>query len=121
MKDILHSGSFLDYDGNTITVTFYTQTHLWVSNTSIWCPYTGGDYEVEVWSDSGSAEIAPSQYSWITLSEPKTYTNKYGYVVSRYTITIEGRNFVGVPNQRGSLSVRVIGDDLKKTISITRQ
>lgn len=132
MKKILHSGQFLDYDGNIIKVTFYQEKHLWVSRTSIVAPYTGGEYEVEVWSDVGDAVIYDSQYEWI--SDPifqGSYKNSEGHTVYKYKIQIAGRDFVGV-STTGSLNVGVEeiwtedhngwdGEQLTKTITITRK
>lgn len=122
MKKILHSGQFIDYDGNTIRVSFYTENHLWVSTTSIWSPYTGGEFTVDVWSDAGRAYISSSSTDWITYSVSKYYITKEGYEATQYKVKIAERPFVGVPNQRGTLNVVVSGDTtLTKTISITRQ
>ena len=131
MKKILHSGQFTDYDGNTIKVSFYKEYHLWVSTTSITAPYTGGEYDIEIWSDVGDAWISDSGYDWI--SDPifkGSYRNADGHTVYKYTIQIAGRPFVGV-STTGSLNVGVeISDtskiegyegDLKKTITITRR
>ena len=132
MKKILHSGQFLDYDGNTIKITFYQEKHLWVSTTSITAPYTGGEYEVEVWSDVGDAWIADSAYDWI--SDPISggrYRNSEGHYVAKYKIVITGRDYVG-GSTTGSLNVYVDINDfgqlegydreqLKKTITITRE
>lgn len=132
MKKILHSGQFLDYDGNTIKITFYQEKHLWVSTTSITAPYTGGEYEVEVWSDVGDAVLYDSAYDWI--SDPisqGSYMNADGHRVYKYKIQISGRPFVGV-STTGSLNVGVEINDygqlegydreqLKKTITITRR
>lgn len=132
MKKILHSGQFLDYDGNTIRVTFYKEKHLWVSTTSIVAPYTGGEYMVEVWSDIGDAVIYDSRYDWI--SDPifqGSYKNSEGHTVYKYKIQIAGRDFVGV-STTGSLNVGVEeiwtedhngwdGERLNKTITITRR
>lgn len=131
MKKILHSGEFLDYDGNTIRVTFYKEKHLWVSRSSITAPYTGGEYEIEVWSDIGDAVIYDSQYDWI--SDPifgGSYKNSEGHTVYKYKIQISGRPFVGVATT-GTLNVGVEeiwtedhngwdGERLNKTITITR-
>ena len=132
MKKILHSGQFLDYDGNTIKITFYQEKHLWVSRSSITAPYTGGEYEVEVWSDVGDAVIYDSAYDWI--SDPisgGSYKNSDGHTVYKYKIQITGRDFVGV-STTGSLNVGVEISDfsqlegydreqLTKTITITRR
>lgn len=132
MKKILHSGEFLDHDGNIIRVSFYKEKHLWVSTTSIVAPYTGGEYEVEVWSDAGAALIYDSTYDWI--SDPifqGSYKNSDGHTVYKYKIQISGRDFVGVATT-GSLNVgvEIYGLDdwnewdehtLNKTITITRR
>ena len=132
MKKILHSGQFLDHDGNIIKITFYQEKHLWVSTTSIVAPYTGGEYMVEVWSDIGDAVIYDSQYDWI--SDPifqGSYKNSEGHTVYKYKIQIAGRDFVGV-STTGSLNVGVEeiwtedhngwdGERLNKTITITRR
>lgn len=132
MKKILHSGEFLDHDGNIIRVSFYKEKHLWVSTTSIVAPYTGGEYTVEVWSDIGDAVIYDSTYDWI--SDPifqGSYKNSEGHTVYKYKIQISGRPFVGVATT-GSLNVGVEeiwtedhngwdGERLNKTITITRR
>ena len=134
MKKILHSGEFLDYDGNIIRVTFYKEKHLWVSRSSITAPYTGGEYEVEVWSDVGEALIYDSQYDWI--DDPifqGSYKNSDGHTVYKYLIKIKGRPFVGT-NTTATLNVGVEITDsetlnelneyddtiLTKTITITK-
>lgn len=132
MKKILHSGQFLDYEGNIIRITFYQEKHLWVSITAIIAPYTGGEYDVEVWSDVGDAIIYDSAYDWI--SDPifqGSYKNDDGHTVYKYKIQIKGRDFLGVA-ATGSLNVGVEindfsqlegydGEQLKKTITITRR
>lgn len=131
MKKILHSGQFIDYDGNMIKITFYQEKHLWVSKKYITTPYTGGECEVEVWSDVGDAWISDSSYSWI--SDPVSqgsYKNADGHTVYKYKITVQGRPATG-HKQSGTLSVNVEINDygqlegydteqLKKTITITR-
>lgn len=132
MKKILHSGQFLDYDGNTITITFYQEKHLWVSRTSITTPYTGGEYEVEVWSDVGDAWISDSQSTWV--SDPQllgSYTNDEGHRVYKYKFVVDGRPLMG-HTQVSTFNVNVDINDygqlegydteqLKKTITITRR
>ena len=121
MKNILHSGEFLDYDGNTIRVTFFTQTHLWVSTTYIWSPYTGGEFTVDVWSDAGRAYIKSKDADWVSYSISSYYTTKDGCEATRYKVKVDGRPFVGV-QATAKLNVVVNNDaSLTKTISITRQ
>lgn len=122
MKKILHSGKFLDYDGNTITVSFYTQTHLWVSRSSITALHTGGTYAVEVWSDAGDAEIFNSPYDWIEPIQTGSYINSDGYRVYQYNIIVSGTPVAG-NIKTGTLNVGVDGGvgDYNKTITITRR
>lgn len=127
MKKILHSGQFLDYDGNTIKVTFYKEKHLWVSRTSITTPYTGGEYEVEVWSDAGDAVIYDSAYDWISHPTFIESFTRNGCTVYKYKITVAGRPLMGY-TQTGDLNVGVetttdttgYEGSLNKTITITR-
>lgn len=134
MKKILHSGQFLDYDGNTITITFYQEKHLWVSTTSIVDGGGGGEYEVEVWSDVGDAWITDSQYDWV--SDPifqGSYKNSDGHTVYKYKFIINGNGGVLIDSYRtGTFNVYVEINDfgqlegydreqLKKTITITRR
>lgn len=135
MKKTLHSGQFLDYDGNIIKITFYQEKHLWVSRSSITSPYTGGEYEVEVWSDAGDAYINDSPVSWI--DDPifeGSYKNSDGHNVYKYKIKIAGRSLVGhTQSATFNVSVEITDSEtldelneydnttLNKTITITRQ
>lgn len=131
MKKVLHSGEFLDHDGNTIRVTFYEEKHLWVSLSSITSPFTGGDYEVEVWSDAGEAEIYGSPIDWLTISFIGSYRNKEGHNVYKYKFSITGRPQFGTSQTvyvNAGVQIEDVGqfegyDDktLTKTITITRQ
>ena len=122
MKKILHSGEFLDHDGNTIRVTFYTQNNLWISKSVIITPPTGGTYSVEVWSDAGDAEIFDSPYDWIEPIQTGSYINKDGYSVYQYNIIVSGRSESG-EERTVTLNVGVDGGvgDYNKTITITRR
>ena len=106
---------------NTIRVTFYTPTHLWVSKSIIITPYTGGTYAVEVWSDAGDAEIFDSPYDWIEPISTGSYINKDGYRVYQYNIIVNSRSLSGKP-QTVTLNVGVDGGvgDYNKTITISR-
>ena len=88
MKKILHSGQFLDYDGNTIKVTFYKEKHLWISRRSITSPRSGGDFEVEVWSDAGEAIIYERNYNWVELIPNGSYINNEGHSVYKYIFRV---------------------------------
>lgn len=98
MKKILHSGDFLDYDGNTIKITFYNEKHLWVSITRLSVPISGGSYIIEVWSDAGDAYISNSEYDWIiNPTFLNSYTNIDGQTVKRYRIDVSGRHTMTAP------------------------
>lgn len=138
MKKILHSGQFLDYDGNIIRITFYQEKHLWVSRTNITAPYTGGEYEVEVWSDVEKGEPClrdgdgDNYEDWLRISGGETYTTQDGYKATKYRLTVIGRDpdiLIG-GTKTGTLTfiiedagypVGYEGDPLTKTITISRQ
>lgn len=92
MKKILHSGQFLDYDGNTIKVTFYKEKHLWISKRSIVSPASGGEFEVEVWSDAGDAIIYERDYDWVELVSNGAYRNNEGHSVYKYIFKVAKNN-----------------------------
>lgn len=131
MKKILHSGQFIDYDGNIIKITFYQEKHLWVSKKYITTPPTGGEIEIEVWSDVGDAWIAGSEINWINNPVfDGSYENADGNTVYKYKIFVHDRPSFG-HTQTGTLDVYVeINDDgtlegydmeqMKETITITR-
>lgn len=143
MKKILHSGQFLDYDGNIIRITFYQEKHLWVSRTNITAPYTGGEYEFEVWSDCGLAMLRDGEDDkfydgvdaegnpiyWATIDIKKTYTNDEGHTVNRYSLTIKDNKTLIGSSRRAELTITVedtydtdgYEGDLTKTITISRQ
>ena len=108
MKKILHSGQFLDYDGNTIKVTFYKEKHLWISKRSIVSPASGGEFEVEVWSDAGEAKIYERNYDWVELETNGSYINKEGYSVYKYIFRVASNNGVLIGSSRtGTFNVGV--------------
>lgn len=100
MKKILHSGQFLDYDGNIIKVTFYKEKHLWISKRSIESPASGGDFEVEVWSDAGHAEIYERDYDWVELISNGAYINNEGHSVYKYIFRVASNNGVLIGSSR---------------------
>lgn len=90
VETILHSGSFNDYDGNEIKVTFYRRVDLNVRPSQIEFPVSGGEAYVTVWSNTGSACISDPAVSWLDYrqvgSEPIEGTNWYKYT---YLITCD--------------------------------
>lgn len=134
MKKILHSGRFLDYDGNTITVTFYEEKHLWVSRTSITSSGAGGVYDIDVWSDAGDAEIyITQQYDWLKCEFVSRTINRDGIPVYKYRFTVSSNDGVLIGSYRtAQFNVGVVITDvgqfegydnttLSKTITITRR
>lgn len=105
MKKILHSGQFLDYDGNIIKVTFYKEKHLWISKRSIVSPASGGEFEVEVWSDAGEAKIYERDYDWVELETNGSYINKEGHSVYKYIFKVAKNN--SGPSRTATFSVGV--------------
>lgn len=108
MKKILHSGQFLDYDGNIIKVSFYKEKHLWISRRSITSPGSGGEFEVEVWSDAGEAKIYERDYDWVELISSGSYINNEGHRVYKYIFRVASNNGVLLGSARtGTFSVGV--------------
>jgi hypothetical protein len=108
MKRILHSGQFLDHDGNIIKITFYKEKHLWISRRSIVSPGSGGEFEVEVWSDAGDAIIYERDYDWVELESNGAYKNSEGQWVYKYIFRVASNNGVLIGSARtGTFSVGV--------------
>lgn len=137
MKKILHSGKFLDYDGNTITVTFYDEKHLWVSMTSITAPAVGGAYEFEVWTNVDGYPClrdgeGDDYTDWVTIQNVGAYTTTDGCAATKYILTFIGRDpdvLITQP-KTGTLTFIIEdadypddyeGEPLEKTITITRK
>lgn len=138
MKKILHSGEFLDYDGNTIKITFYQEKHLWVSRSSITAPYTGGEYDIDIWTDVEEGEPylrdgdGEDYADWLSISRVESYTTKDGYTAAKYRLTVIGRkpdSLIG-GTKTGTLTFIIEdagypdgyeGEPLTKTITITRR
>lgn len=131
MIKILHSGEFLDYEGNTIRVTFYEEKHLWMNMSDIHAPAQGGVYLIHLWSDVGGAFLYSSDYEWV--SNPayvESYTNKDGYIVNVYRVVISNMPS-GTIERSAKLYADVefynpdemdgYEDSMIKTITITQQ
>ena len=128
MKKILHSGQFLDYDGNIIKITFYQEKHLWVSNDTQRVGFFGGVIEFELWSDAGIPAIRDHEYGWLSDPTPTgSYVNSDGITVYKYSITVS-RNPVLNSTRSASLVVYVEANtdlngyegELTRTITITQ-
>lgn len=88
--ELLHGGSFADYDGNEVTVNFYKIYNLNVVPHQLRFPAEGGTLTVSVWSTKGSAELTFRNIpDWITRAaqikaEQLPGLNEYKYT---YEIT----------------------------------
>ena len=83
-ETILHSGSFLDYDDNTIEVKFFRHTDLNASPSSLSFTYGGGTLRLTIWSRCGNAHLVNPSVDWLTYTpaeepEPIVGTNYYKY------------------------------------------
>lgn len=98
VESLLHSGSFLDKDGNKITVSFYSRVDLNVYpdvNSSGYTniPKTRTNIVLVIWSRDGSARMWDPPCDWITYrqvaSEQLPGSDYYKYT---YQLTIEANN-----------------------------
>ena len=63
---LLHSGSFTDYEGNTISVQLYRHRDLNASPTSLNFTAIGGIGKLAIWSYDGDAILNDIQYDWLS-------------------------------------------------------
>lgn len=63
---LLHSGSFTDYEGNTINVQLYRHRDLNASPTSLNFTAIGGILKLAIWSYDGDAILNDIQYDWLS-------------------------------------------------------
>lgn len=93
VETILHSGSFNDYDGNLIKVTFYRRIDLNASPTSMTFYSDGGTVNLSIWSRVGDAELFDPPASWLdwrqVSSEKLVGCDYYKYT---YEITCDPNN-----------------------------
>lgn len=92
----LHSGSFVDYDGNEITISFYKKTDINALPSTLSYSDAGGTRTLTIWSTDGDAYIADPQVDWWNYSqtgaEPLPGSDFYKYT---YMITVQ-------PNSTGN-------------------
>ena len=62
---LLHSGSFTDYEGNTINVQLYRHRDLNASPTSLNFTAIGGILKLSIWSYDGDAILNDIQDDWL--------------------------------------------------------
>lgn len=95
VESLLHSGSFLDKDGNKITVSFYNRIDLNVIPESGYSglPRTGTMVDISIWSRDGDAKMWDPPCDWITYiqtnAESLPGSEYYKYT---YRLTIASNN-----------------------------
>lgn len=92
-ETILHSGSFNDYNGDEIKVTFYRRVDLNASPTSLTFYVDGGTGTLSIWSRVGDAELFDPTVNWLNWrqirSEKLVGCDYYKYT---YEITCEAND-----------------------------
>lgn len=68
-ETILHSGSFNDYNGDEIKVTFYRRVDLNASPTSLTFYVDGGTGTLSIWSRVGDAELFDPTVDWLNYRQ----------------------------------------------------
>lgn len=124
---ITHSGDFLDYDGNTIRVTFKTDVDFVVSIDTITCGSSGGVYEVTAYVTNSKYTIGHriTSYDWSSIELIDNYINSDKHNVYKYKITVNAVPAgATLPNPRTGFAIfetYIEGENYQKTIKITQQ
>ena len=94
----LHSGEFLDYEGNIIRVTFTEDRELgiFLSPSTVNVSKDGGVFIIEAYINVADGKISGTQvtgnaYSWGVMLQSMSYddyVNADGYTVSKYKLII---------------------------------
>ena len=89
VETLLHSGSFLDRDGNTIKVSFYKRVDInCYPQGYSGIPRTGGSMTLTIWSHVGDAKLWDPQVDWVTFRQlraeqlPGSDYYKYTYLIT---------------------------------------
>lgn len=86
---LLHSGEFVDYDGNTITVEFFKKIDLNANPTSLSFSDAGGSRSLVIWSRDGDAKLYDPTVDWLSYTVPSNHAvpvvgtdyYKYTYII----------------------------------------
>ena len=82
---LVHSGSFRDYEGNTISVQLYRHRDLNASPTSMSFSANGGTLRLAIWPYDGEAILYDTQDNWLDYRSagseqlPGSQCHKYYY------------------------------------------
>ena len=88
VQTTLHSGSFLDKEGNEIRITFSRNTVLNAQPSSFTLYSYGGTVEMSIWSRTGEANLEDPQCNWVTFDQigaediPGCIYHKYNYSIT---------------------------------------
>lgn len=122
-----HSGDFLDYDGNTIRVTFKTDVDFVVSMDTITCGRSGGVYEVTAYVTNSKYTIGHriTSYDWSSIELIDNYINSDNHNVYKYKITVnavpDGAVLLDPRTGFAIFEAYIEGKNYQKTIKITQQ
>lgn len=98
VESLLHSGSFVDYDGNEITISFYKKTDINAIPTVMSFSDLGGSKTLTIWSTDGDAYIGDPLVDWWNYTqigaEPLPGSDFYKYT---YRIQVQPNH---TPNPR---------------------
>ena len=123
----LHSGEFLDYEGNIIRVTFKTDVDFVVSIDTITCGGSGGVYEVTAYVTHSKYTIGHriTSYDWSKIELIDKYINSDNHNVYKYKITVnavpEGAVLFNPRIGFAIFETDIEGKTYQKTIKITQQ
>lgn len=95
VESLLHSGSFLDKDGNKITVSFYSRVDINVIPESGYSglPRSGALVSITIWSRDGDAKMWDPPCDWITYRQTKAESLPGSeYYKYTYRLTIDFNN-----------------------------
>jgi hypothetical protein len=126
----LHSGEFLDYEGNIIRVTFTkdTELELFFSQYTVDVGKDGGEFIIETYINNAGdysfiSSVTGNAFRWgVSFSSMfnDEYVNADGFTVHKYKLTIPQNTTGKARESKGEvgLTYNYNGSELKKTITI---
>lgn len=126
----LHSGEFLDYEGNIIRVTFTEDRELeiFLSPSTVNVGKDGGEFIIEAYINVAGGNISGTSltgnaFRWGVKLQGMfydDYVNADGYTVSKYKLTIPENTSGKARESKGEVGLiyNYNGSELKKTITI---
>lgn len=126
----LHSGEFLDYEGNIIRVTFTKdeELELFFSQYTVDVGKDGGEFIIEAYINNAGdysfiSGVTGNAFRWgVSFSSMfnDEYVNADGFTVHKYKLTIPQNTTGKARESKGEvgLTYNYNGSELKKTITI---